>query len=166
MDRRFHRRRWTAVVRGYHGGMATLPPHHLHEYIGQNELLPPPEAVELLGDEVRQAWRRDPELPMPVLVGATTDGEWLAGVFMLFETVERQGRTASIRQLVVRPSYRGMGLAGRLLRRAMTLAKEAGCLRVRTTAGFGCPDHAAMYARLDFRSAADDEAPYRLARPL
>ncbi len=102
----------------------------------------PAEAVELFGDEARDAWGNDPQLPQPVCIGVTTDGEWLAGIFMVTESIESAGgvsTVASIRQLVIRPDYRGRGLAGRLLRRAMSVAAQAGCSRIRSTAGFGAP---------------------------
>lgn len=73
---------------------------------------------------------------------------------------------ASIRQLVVRPEHRGRGLAGSLLRRAMSVARDAGCTRIRSTAGWGCPDHLMMYDRLRFTRASTSDRPYLVTRKL
>lgn len=149
--------------------MDGLPAHSVVEYMSPDRL--PPEAVELFGNEVRDAWGGDPALPQPVSIGVTTDGEWMAGILMYLETLEptaggQPSRVASIKHLIVRPTYRSRGLAGRLLRRAMNLAAQTGCVRIRSTAGFGCPDHAVLYDRLRFRRAPSTDRPYLVTRDL
>lgn len=131
-----------------------------------------------------------PVAPMPVVIAAkASDGRLAAGVFMLIEhddspDAEHDGMSAgratgeppamgaasrgvaSIRQLVVRPEHRGRGLAGSLLRRAMSVAREHGCTRIRSTAGWGCPDHLMMYERLRFTRAGTSDRPYLVTRKL
>lgn len=127
----------------------------------------PDEATELFGDEVREAFddarRSDGAAPKPIVIAAI-DGGWRAGVYLL---VEEQGgeRVASIRQLVVRPAHRGRGLGGWLLRRAQSVAEEHGCARLRSTAGWGCPDHVAMYDRLGY-DRVRGESPYLVSKAL
>ena len=141
----------------------------------------PPEAREMFGVEVERAWSpaeddADRMKPMPLLIGITTEGEWLAGIFMWLDALEIQGpdgntipgagieKVASIRHLIVPPRYQGMGLAGRLLRKALLVADESGCTRIRSTAGFGCVDHLMMYDRLGFGRARSNERPYLVSR--
>jgi GNAT superfamily N-acetyltransferase len=111
------------------------------------------EAEALFGHEVRDAFDAAAQpmqrAPVPVVIAAGDD-PWTAGVFMLVESIDDQ-TVGSIRQLVVRPEHRGRGLAGWLLRRAHGEAAKRGCQRVRSTAGWGCPDHLAMYDRLGYR---------------
>lgn len=108
----------------------------------------PPPAIELFGNDAERDWGD----ATPVAIGAGGDEGWSAGLFMLLER-EGDEPIASIRQLIVRPAARGRGLGGFLLRRAQTLAAEHGCKRIRSTAGFGCPDHLGMYQRLGYGSA-------------
>jgi GNAT superfamily N-acetyltransferase len=156
----------------------------------------PVEAGELLGGDVEKAWedaREGGPGRIPVLIGATTDGQWLAGVLMFLETLEgewggslknareehphpspppegegagRVEHVASIRLLVVGRQYQNAGLAGFLIRRALKIAERQGCARVRTTAGFGCTDHVIMYERLGFAKTKMEEYPYRYSRAL
>jgi|GEM_PF-6764390 GNAT superfamily N-acetyltransferase len=144
-----------------------LPAHQIHTYIQPDPL--PPEAVELFGHEVEQAWQGSSDQPPSVCIGVTTDGQWLAGIWMLLEMVEQPSspplHVASIRQLIVSPAARGQGLAGRLLRRAMTVASSNGCSHIRSTAGFGCIDHLTMYHRLGFERLSG-QRPYLVMRKL
>jgi GNAT superfamily N-acetyltransferase len=135
----------------------------------------PPEATELLGSDVEKAWteaREGGPGRIPVLIGATTDGQWLAGVLMFLETLEggadKPGavHVGSIYLLVVGRQYQNAGLAGFLIRRAIKTAQAQGCARVRTTAGFGCTDHVIMYERLGFAKVGMGEHPYRYSRAL
>lgn len=148
--------------------MDTLPGHAIRTYAGGDEL--PAEAVDLFGDEVSKAWDSDSSKCQPVCLAASGDGLWLAGILMYIETLPVDGKperkVASIRQMIVRPECRGRGLAGRLLRRAMTLARETGCSDIRSTAGWGCPDHLMLYERLRFSRAGSDERPYLVSRSL
>ena len=118
---------------------------------------PPEQAQTLLGREVTKLF--DDAQPQPVVVAATRGDAWLAAMLVVLEP---DADAASIRQLVVTPDARGQGLGGRLLRKAVHLAREHGLSRVRSTAGFGCPDHRHMYQRLHFDDV--DEPPYLLAR--
>jgi len=144
-----------------------LPAHQIHTYMQPDPL--PPEAIELFGHEVEKAWAGESDQPPSVCIGVTTDGQWLAGIWMLLETLEQSAgqvmHVASIRQLIVSPAARGQGLAGRLIRRAMTIAQTNGCTHIRSTAGFGCIDHLMMYERLGFETVAGHR-PYLVIRPL
>lgn len=128
-------------------------------YVGAERI--PPEAAELFGQDAERDYG---DRTVPVAIAAATDDEenWRGGVFML---VERDSGTASIRQVVVRPEFRGRGLAGFLLRRAHTVAAEHGCTRIRSTAGWGCPDHLAMYGRLGYEQTRGD-GPYLVQKAL
>ncbi len=122
----------------------------------------PPAAIDLFGQDAEREW---PEGVTPVAIGSgATDHTWAAGLFLLLEQ-EGDETVASIRQLVVRPDARGRGLGGFLLRRAQTFAGEHGCTRIRSTAGWGCPDHLAMYHRLGYDRATSG-SPYLVAKAL
>lgn len=145
-----------------------LPAHQTHVYMQPDRL--PPEAVELFGHEVEKAWSNDDTQASPnICIGVTTDGQWLAGIWMTLDTLEQSTgkplHVASIRHLIVSPAARGQGLAGRLLRRAMTLARENQCTHIRSTAGFGCGDHLMMYHRLGFENVRD-QRPYLVIKSL
>ncbi len=137
----------------------------------------PVEARELLGSDVEKAWedaREGGAGRIPVLIGATTDGQWLAGLLMFLETLEAPGggekgaaraeHVGSIQLLVVGRQYQNAGLAGFLIRRALRVAESQGCARVRTTAGYGCTDHVIMYERLGFSKVGMGEHPYRMGK--
>lgn len=147
-----------------------LPSHVMHTYLAPDPL--PPEAVELFGNDVQEAWdsHESPMSPTQACIGVTTDGQWLAGIWMAFESLEQAAgapeAVASIKLLVVTPAARGQGVAGRLLHKAMNLAREQGCTRIRSTAGFGCPDHLSMYRRLGFESTGAREMPYLVNKPV
>ncbi|MCX5660729.1 MAG: GNAT family N-acetyltransferase [Planctomycetota bacterium] len=157
--------------------MTHMPEYTMQVYFAGDPL--PPEATELFGAEVDKAWANaataaegpGPGRPMPACVAATTDGQWLAGLFMLLELDDapetgQPQRVASIRHLIVPSEFRGRGLAGRLLRRASSVAKESGCARIRSTAGWGCPDHLIMYDRLGYTKAPGVDRPYLVTRGL
>lgn len=157
--------------------MTHMPEYTMQIYFPGDPL--PPEAVELFGSEVEKAWAGAPTAaegpsagrPMPAIVGATADGQWLAGLFLLLEiddAPESGGpqRVASVRHLIVPEAFRGRGLAGRLLRRAASVATESGCARIRSTAGWGCPDHLMLYDRLGFSRAPGVDRPYLVTKAL
>ncbi|MCE9590312.1 MAG: GNAT family N-acetyltransferase [Planctomycetes bacterium] len=149
--------------------MDTLPDHAMRTYAGGDQL--PAEAVDLFGDEATKAWDSDSSKCQPVCLGAAGEGVWLAGVLIYLETLPTDGtveakKVASIRQMIVRPEHRGRGLAGRMIRRAITLARSAGCTRIRSTAGWGCPDHLMLYERLRFERAPSNERPYLVSLAL
>lgn len=132
----------------------------------------PEQAVELFGNEVADYFDRaadEATLTPVVLAAIPRDGEdWMAGVFLLIERPRPDaagGSVASIRQLVVQPAYRGRGIAGWLLRRSHSLAQEMGCDRIRSTAGWGCPDHMSMYDRIGYERVRN-ESPYLVAKTL
>lgn len=151
-------------------GLTMLPAHGLYTYISPDPL--PAEAVELFGHDIQQAWNnhQPPHAPTQVCIGVTSDGQWLAGIWMELESLEQPAGApepvASIKHLIVSPAARGQGLAGRLLRQAINLAKDNHCARIRSTAGFGCPDHLAMYSRLSFATTASRELPYLVSKAL
>lgn len=128
----------------------------------------PEDAVDLFGDEVEDRFRAaapgDGATPEAVVIASVGEGEWMGGVYLLIDR-ENGETVASIRQLVIRPAYRGRGLAGWLLRKAHTTAAELGAARIRSTAGWGCPDHMAMYDRLGYERARG-QAPYLVSKPL
>lgn len=135
--------------------MAPAPDIHWLQLAPPQQL--PEQASTLLGSEVDKLFK-DAQ-PQPVIIAATRDDTWLAAMLLVLEP---DAGAASIRQLVVTPDARGQGLGGRLLRKAIHLAREHDLPRVRSTAGFGCPDHRRMYQRLHFNDT--DESPYLMAR--
>jgi GNAT superfamily N-acetyltransferase len=155
-----------------------LPNHVFSTYFFPDVF--PPEAVELLGSEPGRAWESAAvggPGQVPVLIGATTDGQWLAGMLLILETLEKAGtqrlaganpveHVASIKLLVVSRQYQNAGLAGFLIRRAGRLAVEQSCSRLRTTAGFGCTDHVLMYERLGFTRGPVSDRPYLMTKAL
>ncbi|QQE12417.1 GNAT family N-acetyltransferase [Planctomycetota bacterium] len=90
----------------------------------------------------------------------------IAALLYLKQTHDNQP-IGSIHHLIIPPQHRGKGLAGQLLRRAISLAKEHHSSSIRTTAGFGCPDHIHLYQRLDFTPIPDQsQYPYILTKQL
>ncbi len=132
--------------------------HDIHWLQLRPPQAPPQQAETLLGSEVHKLFS-DPH-QQPIIVAAARDDAWLAAMLVLLEP---EHDAASIHQLVVTPAARGQGLGGRLVRKAIHLAREHDLSRVRSTAGFGCPDHRRMYQRLQFDDV--DEPPYLMARP-
>ncbi|MFP4224254.1 MAG: GNAT family N-acetyltransferase [Phycisphaeraceae bacterium] len=129
----------------------------------------PPGAVSLLGHEVEElfaAARAGEAEARPGCVAAERGGACLAAALVKLETVESGEKVASIEQLVIPPAERGRGLAGRLIRTVMGWADAEGCGRIRSTAGWGCPDHLRFYRRMKFESADPDERPYLVSRRL
>lgn len=133
----------------------------------------PREAVELFGDEAAALFAAVSDgasgYPQPFVlalpgVAGNDQSRWGAGVLMLIEGIG-DARVASIRQLVVRPSHRGRGLAARLLRAARHEATVRGATRLRSTAGWGCPDHLRMYERLGY-GRVRNQLPYLVSIPL
>ncbi|MFA9477631.1 GNAT family N-acetyltransferase [Phycisphaerales bacterium AB-hyl4] len=132
---------------------------------------PPPQAAELLGNDVTKRfadYAQGNATTEPIALAAVDEqGRWLAAILLLIEPMQDADETVgSIHQLIVPPASRGQGLAGRLIRRAMTTAKDAGAARLRSTAGWGCPDHLAMYDRLRFDRLNARELPYLVSKPL
>jgi hypothetical protein len=127
----------------------------------------PAGAVELFGNEVEDAWNAATPQREPVCIGLTSaEGQLLAGAFVLLENDASGGKVASVRQLIIPPLFRGRGLAGRVLRRAMSLGRDAGCARIRSTAGWGCPDHLMIYERMKFDRAGSTDRPYLVSKSL
>lgn len=129
--------------------------------VGTDDL--PAEAGELLGGDARNRFEADDEDTLAV--GVVDRGVWVAALLMCVDRVEDE-TVGSIRQLIIPPPQRGRGIAGRLIRRALAIAGERGAARLRTTAGWGCPDHAALYRRMRFDPAPVDDAPYLFTRDL
>lgn len=129
--------------------------------VGTDDL--PGEAGGLLGGDARDRFDADDENTLAV--GIVDRGVWVAALLMHVDRVEDE-IVGSIRQLVIPPPQRGRGIAGRLIRRAMAIAGERGAARLRTTAGWGCPDHAALYRRMRFDPASADDTPYLFTRDL
>jgi hypothetical protein len=48
----------------------------------------------------------------------------------------------------------------------MEIAQEHGCTELRSTAGFGCGDHLALYRRLGFNPAPPEQRPYLVTKPV
>jgi GNAT superfamily N-acetyltransferase len=131
-----------------------------------------------LGDEAARAWgtgdasssagTRDDAVSWVCVLSLNDSGVAIAGALLKFEPVTTQGqsqRVASLRQLIVSPAARGLGLAKKLISASLRLASEHHCTRLRTTAGWGCHDHLAMYDRMQFVKLID-EAPYLMHKPV
>ncbi len=138
----------------------------------------PPSGIELLGEEAARAWgssdasstagQRDDAGSWVCVLSFNNSGVAIAGALLKFEPVTTQGksqRVASLRQLIVSPAARGLGLAKKLINESLRLANEQNCTRLRTTAGWGCHDHLAMYDRMKFVKLIG-EAPYLMHKPL
>ena len=120
----------------------------------------PDAAVDLLGNEVEDALAGG-ESQAVCVAAISQAGDWRGALLLLDHS---DAASASIHQMVITPQARGQGLAGRLVRQAMEVAETWQRPRIRTTAGWGCPDHRAFYERMGFDAAAEDEAPYLLSR--
>lgn len=135
----------------------------------------PAWANDLFGNEAGEAWK-NAKREARIIATMTGEGDVGGAILLFIETDDSAAaqppdegpapKVASIRQLIVKPDHRGRGLAGRLLRRALAVAAEEACARIRSTAGFGCPDHLGMYNRLRFTRAAAADRPYLVTRGL
>jgi GNAT superfamily N-acetyltransferase len=140
----------------------------------------PPSGIELLGEEAARAWGTgdatspgtravgDDAVSWVCVLSLNDSGIAIAGALLKFEPVTTQGqsqRVASLRQLIVSPAARGLGLAKKLINASLHLASEHHCARLRTTAGWGCHDHMAMYDRMKFVKLIG-EAPYLMHKPV
>lgn len=153
--------------------MAQAPTYDLRDYRQEDPL--PAWASALLGSEVDDLWK-DAKNTARIIAAMTDTGDVGGAILLLIEDDAHnshpatEGRpsqkVASIRQLIIKTEHRGRGLAGRLIRHAQALAAQENCLRIRSTAGWGCPDHLAMYDRLRFVRASSADRPYLVTRSL
>ena len=131
----------------------------------------PPQSEDLFGrDATRfipgnskhndQPSLASPDTPLPHLIGYFEDKTLIAGLLYL----QYPGHGA-IHHLIIPPQHRGKGIAGLLLRRAVSLAKSHSAAYLLTTAGFGCHDPMNMYGRLGFEPTPN-HPPYLMIRHL
>ncbi len=153
--------------------MVQVPSYDIREYRQEDPL--PAWANALLGSEVSDLWKD--AMSITRIIAAMTDTGDVGGAILLLIEDDAQNsrqttegrpaqKVASIRQLIVKAEHRGRGLAGRLIRRAQAVAAQEKCLRIRSTAGWGCPDHLTMYDRLRFVRASSADRPYLVTRSL
>lgn len=120
----------------------------------------PGAAADLLGHDVEDAFAQA-DAQAACVAALSAQGHW-RGALLLLDDPDAQ--SASIRQMVITPQARGQGLAGRLVRQAMQIAQLWDRSRIRTTAGWGCPDHRAFYERMQFDRVGQEESPYLMSR--
>ncbi|QDU34423.1 Acetyltransferase (GNAT) family protein [Poriferisphaera corsica] len=145
--------------------------HAIHIEIIPHTIPWPPQANELFGrDAIRfiptiptthdQSTNLSTEPPLPHLIGFFENNTLIAGLLYL-----QFNDHAAIHHLIIPPQHRGKGIAGSLLRRAISFAESHNATYLLTTAGFGCHDHINLYTRLGFQSTSD-HAPYIMIKTL
>jgi GNAT superfamily N-acetyltransferase len=161
--------------------MTPLPYHAIKVYGSSDSL--PAEAEELF--EQQLAYSREP-LPegragretwrFALICAVSPDGHVLGGVYLDIGAIGGAGplameRLAYLERALVRPEYRRRGLATTLMRKAIEVASEAGCLYIRCSNNWSNPAETALlrecgFALVDLDGEQDKEPCYLAVRPL
>lgn len=161
--------------------MATLPDHELVVCRAGDAL--PPEAEEMFASQLAESRRPLPEgrwdrelWRFALTCAVTAEGEVLGGVYLDIGPIGGAGPLARetlayLERTFVRPDCRRQGLATRLLRRAMEVAREAGALYIRCSNGWENAAERALFLRcgfalIDLNGEEDAEPCYLAVRPL
>lgn len=161
--------------------MTPLPPHAIKVYGSSDSL--PAEAEELFEQQLaysrkplpecragREAWR------FALVCAVSPDGHVLGGVHLDIGPIGGAGPLATetlayLERTLARPEYRRRGLATTLLRKAIEVASEAGCLHIRCSNNWSNPAETALlrrcgFALVDLDGDRDEEPCYLAVRPL
>jgi len=161
--------------------MRSLPRHEIVVYHKADTL--PQEAEEMfaapLADSRRpfpeDRWDRD-QWCFALACAVTSDGHVLGGVHLDIGPIGGEGplarrKLAYLERTLVRPEYRRHGLATRLLREAMQVGREAGCLYIRCSNDWDNEAERRLFltcgfALVDLDGETDSEPCYFAVRPL
>lgn len=161
------------------GERGTCPAYDVVVY-GRDDQLPE-EAEHLFREELADSRHALPEdrpdrdrWRFACVCAITPAGHVLGGVHFDMGPVNSgplaDEKIAILERVLVRPEYRRLGVATRLLGRALAVAKEAGCAHMRCNANWSNPAEIALYKKCGFALAdigEDDQAgEYFTVRPL
>ncbi len=161
--------------------MTALPEYTMKTYRDGDEL--PAEAEELFARQLAEARSlpaEDPAGGVPyrfILVCAVADGRRiLGGVHLDTGPVSGNGPLADVKlayleRTLVRPEHRRQGVATALLRKAIDVARQAGCEYIRCSNNWDNPAETALFRKCGFAltDIGEDGAPepcYFAVRPL
>ncbi len=161
--------------------MRALPEYQLQ--VSRNADRLPAEAEELFARQLEESrqplptGRWDRQLWSFALIYAVTPGgHVLGGVHLDIGPIGGAGplakeKLAYLERTLVRPEYRRSGLASKLLRQAMRVAQDAGCLYLRCSNNWDNEAERRLFlkcgfALVDLDGEADNEPCYLAVRPL
>lgn len=160
--------------------MTLLPPHEIVVYRNADSL--PSEAEEMFAKQLADSrrplpedrWDRD-QWCFALTCATTSSGHILGGVHLDIGPVGGEGplakeKLAYLERTLVRPEYRRCGLATRLLREAIRMARAAGCLYIRCSNNWDNEAERRLFLKCGFAlvdiNEEDDEPCYLAVRPL
>jgi GNAT superfamily N-acetyltransferase len=161
--------------------MGSLPQYEIVVYHAGDNL--PPEVEELFATQLADsrralpAGRRDCDQWRFALVCAQVPGgHVLGGVHLDIGPIGGEGplarrKLAYLERTFVRPEYRRRGLASRLLREAIAVGREAGCLYIRCSNDWDNESERRLllkcgFALVDLNGQTDNEPCHLAVRPL
>ncbi len=160
--------------------MTSLPQHEIVVYRDADIL--PPEAEEMFAAQLADSRRRLAEdrwdreqWCFALTCAVTSGGHLLGGVHLDLGPIGGEGPLARwklvyLERTLVRPEYRRCGLATRLLREAIQIGREAGCLYIRCSNDWDNEAERRLFLKCGFAlvdiNAEDEEPCYLAVRPL
>jgi len=161
--------------------MGSLPQHEIVTY--RNADLLPPEVEDLFTTQLADSRRRLPKdrrdrdrWSFALTCAVTSGGHVLGGVHLDIGPIGGEGplarrKLAYLERTFVRPEYRRRGLAGRLLREAIQVGREAGCLYIRCSNDWDNEGERRLFlqcgfALVDLNGDGRGEPCYLAVRPL
>jgi GNAT superfamily N-acetyltransferase len=161
--------------------MGSLPQHETVVYRDGDKL--PPEVEELFATPLPDTGRRfladgrdRDQWGFALVCAMASGGHVLGGVHLDIGPIGGAGplarrKLACLERMFVRPEYRRHGVASRLLREAIAVGREAGCLYIRCSNDWDNESERRLllkrgFALVDLNGAAGDEPCYLAIRPL
>lgn len=157
--------------------MSRLPEHDIKVYRNADRL--PAEAEEVFREQLAYSrgllseGREDAgEWRFALTCAVAPDGHVLGGVHLDIGPIGGAGPLAEellacLERTLVRPEYRGQGVATRLLRKAIGVAADAGCEYIRCSSNWDNAAETALFRRCGFAlidlDGEEDEEPCYLA---
>ena len=154
--------------------MAALPDYEIRVYGNDDPL--PQEAEELFERQLADSRNRPGKWRFVLTCAVAANGHVLGGVHLDIGPIGGAGplandKLAYLERTLVRPEYRQRGVATRLLRKAIEVAREAGCEYIRCNNNWDNPAETALlrrcgFALVDLDGEHDVEPCYLAVRPL
>ena len=155
-----------------------LPVYKVRSYSNDDAL--PAEAEALFAGELASSRRPLPEdradrddWRFACVCAVTQDAHVLGGVHLDIGPINfgplAQEKLAFVERVFVRPEYRRRGVGTRVMREAIAVARDAGCLHMRCNVQWDNPAGIALYRRCGFAltDISDDEGgEYFVVKPL
>ena len=153
----------------------TAPRYRITTY-GNDDVLPE-EAKELFAHQLADSLKAaDPAWRFVLTCAVAADGHVLGGVHLDIGPIGGDGpladeKLAFLERTLVRPEYRGQGVATAVLQEAIRVARDAGCLHIRCHNNWDNPAETALFRRcgfalVDLNGEDDPDPAYFAVRPL